>query len=136
MLTLFRYNAGKYAYDTVSGAVLPLTSLEYRILELLTPPLPTALPVSLRYELAKFDSDLVCDAYRHLFEKYRDGMIFAPETSALRAPVADDPALCLAAATAAAATLPATICLDAECPEEIQNIFREKGKCLLEKDGN
>lgn len=113
-----------------------MTLLEYRILEQLTPPLSPALPVSLRYELAKFDSDLVGDAYRELYQKYRDGMIFAPEAGVLRAPVASDSALCLAAAAAATAALQEPIRLEAGCPEEIQNIFKEKGKCLLERDGN
>ncbi len=136
MLTLFRYNAGKYAYDTASGAVLPLTSLEYRILELLSPPLSPALPVSLRYELAKFDSDTVGDTYRALYEKYRNGMIFAPESGVLAPPLTGDKELSLAAARAAAEALPDPVELGDRCPEEIRNIFKETGKCLAEKEGN
>lgn len=136
MLTLFRYTAGKYAYDTANGTVLPLTSLEYRVLELLTPPLSPALPVSLRYELAKFDSDTVGDTYRALYEKYRNGMIFAPESGILVPPITADAELSLAAVRAAAEALPAPVRLGDGCPEEIRNIFKEKGKCLAEKEGN
>lgn len=128
MLILFRYDTGKYAYDTGNGAILPLTSMEYRLLELLTPPLAPALPVSLRYELAKFDSDTVSEAYRSLYEKYRNGVIFAPENGVLTPPLTNDDGLLCAAATAAAEQLPAPVTLGDSCPEIIQNVFKEKGK--------
>ena len=90
MLALFRHNAKKYAYDTVSGSLTVLTALEYRMLEATQPPMPPVCPTALRYELAKYDSADVEYAYDGLFEKAANGVIFAPDNGTLRVPDAKE----------------------------------------------
>ena len=109
MLVLFRHNAKKYAYDTVSGSLTVLTALEYRMLEAIQPPMPPVCPTALRYELAKFDSADVEYAYDGLFEKAADGVIFAADDGCLRVPEGDtDLRSAALRATAALLTAPVT----------------------------
>lgn len=86
MLHYWKSAKQKLAYDTVSGAVLSLSSLEYKMLQAITPPLSAACPSSLRYELAKFDSADVEEAYDNLYALYRKGLI-------LNEPQGDTPSL-------------------------------------------
>lgn len=89
MLILFRHNAKKYAYDTVCGALHTLSTLEYRMLEAIQPPLSPICPTALRYELAKYDSESVAECYDAFCKKAADGMIFVPENGTLSVPIAD-----------------------------------------------
>ena len=89
MLILFRHNAKKYAYDTVAGSITPLTALAWRMLEAAEPPLTPVCPTALRYELAKYDSADVEEAYAELYEKAANGVIFAPENGTLSTPDTD-----------------------------------------------
>lgn len=77
MLHYWKSAKRKLAYDTVSGAVLSLSSLEYKMLQAITPPLSAACPSSLRYELAKFDSADVEEAYDRLYALYQEGLILS-----------------------------------------------------------
>ncbi|MBQ9098569.1 MAG: hypothetical protein IJY50_03975 [Clostridia bacterium] len=89
MLVLFRCNARKYAYDTVSGYLRTLSGLEFRMLEAIQPPLTPLCPTALRYELAKFDSADVEEAYDELYAAFRKDLIFVPESGTLTPPTAD-----------------------------------------------
>lgn len=101
MLILFRHNGRKYAYDWVVGSLTALSALEYRMLEALTPPMEPACPTALRYELAKYDSTAVEDAYDALYEKAVNGVIFAPENGTICLPDADEATLRAALGAAA-----------------------------------
>ncbi len=79
MLHCLKIEKQKIAYDTASGAIIPLTALEYKMLGAVCPPLSPLCPSSLRYELAKYDSYDVEKAYDRLYALYRDGKIFAAE---------------------------------------------------------
>ncbi|MBQ8342110.1 MAG: hypothetical protein IJY22_07045 [Clostridia bacterium] len=90
MLALFRHGGKKYAWDTVAGTLTAISALEFRMLEALTPPMAPTCPTALRYELAKFDSSAVEDAYDELLEKAANGVIFSPENGEIRLPEADE----------------------------------------------
>lgn len=80
MLHYWKSGKKKIAYDTVSGAVIPLTSLEYKMIQAITPPLSPLCPSSLRYELAKYDSADVEEAYAKLYELFTAGILFGTST--------------------------------------------------------
>ena len=101
MLALFRHAGKKYAYDTTAGSLTVLSALEHRMLEALTPPMSPVCPTALRYELAKYSSDAVEQAYEELYEKAANGVIFTPENGCIRCP--DAPADVKRAALLAAA---------------------------------
>ena len=75
MLYFVKNSGRKYAFDTISGAIVPLTSLENKMLCALEPPLEKLCPTSLRYELAKYDSDDVSEAYARIYSLYTEGII-------------------------------------------------------------
>lgn len=100
MLTLFRFGGHKYAFDTAAGTLTALSALEYRMLEAITPPMEPVCPTALRYELAKYSSDAVEEAYDNLYEKAANGVIFAPETGTVRLPDCDEALLRAALAAA------------------------------------
>ena len=77
MLFLVKNSGHKYAYDTASGAFIPLGSLEYKMLTALEPPLEKNCPTSLRYELAKYDSDDVSESYAKIYSLYLSKTVFA-----------------------------------------------------------
>lgn len=83
MLHYWKSGKQKIAYDTASGAVIPMTSLEYKMIQAITPPLAPLCPSSLRYELAKYDSTDVEEAYENIYKLYMQGTLFATsDTSA------------------------------------------------------
>ena len=85
MLHLLKVSGKKTAYDSTSGAFIRLSSLEYKMMGALTPPLPQICPTSLRYELAKFDSESVSEAYDRLKDLYDRNLIFArPENGEIK----------------------------------------------------
>lgn len=84
MLYTFRYEGKKYAYDSVSGAIVQPSALEYKMMGAILPPLTAACPTSLRYELAKFDSLDVEDAYNEIYALAQDGVLYRPEDGTVR----------------------------------------------------
>ena len=88
MLHYWKSGKQKIAYDTASGAVIALTSLEYKMIQAITPPLAPLCPSSLRYELAKFDSADVEEAYEKIYRLYTQGILFAT-------PIAEQPRVCI-----------------------------------------
>ena len=79
MIYLYKYNGKKCCYDTASGAVSELTALQYKMLSALEPPMTPVCPTALRYELAKYDSEDVTEAYNELYALFTNGMIFGEE---------------------------------------------------------
>ena len=77
MLHLFKASGKKLAFDSASGAFIPLTSLAYKMLGALTAPLTPVCPTSLRYELAKYDSEDVSSTYDRLYSLHERGLLFA-----------------------------------------------------------
>ena len=75
MVYTFKAEGKRLAYDPACGYVLPVSALQVKMLNAIDPPLGPLCPTSLRYELAKFDSEDVEDAYRELRAWYKDGKI-------------------------------------------------------------
>ena len=75
MLILIKHEAKKYAYDTKSGAAVPLSSLQWRVAENIEPPIAPTCPTALRYQLAKYDSNDVKRAYDYLFRLFESKII-------------------------------------------------------------
>ena len=57
------------------NAAISLTSLQKKMLPLLTLPLPPECPTSLRYALAKFDADAVAEAYEGLYALWQEDIL-------------------------------------------------------------
>lgn len=81
MVHIFKISGKKIAYDSASGAVIPLTALANKMLGALTAPLSPVCPTSLRYELAKYDSEDVSETYDSLYELQEKGLLFAAESN-------------------------------------------------------
>ena len=79
MIHYWKSEKQKLVYDSASGAIIPLTSLEYKMVQAITPPLSPLCPSSLRYELAKYDSADVEEAYDRIYAFFKDGILFARE---------------------------------------------------------
>ncbi|MBQ8207115.1 MAG: hypothetical protein IJZ89_00065 [Clostridia bacterium] len=77
MLHIFKVSGKKIAFDSASGAFIQLTALANKMLGALTAPLPPLCPTSLRYELAKYDSEDVSDTYDSLYSLHENGILFA-----------------------------------------------------------
>ena len=77
MIHYWKSDKQKLVYDTASGAIVSLTSLEYKMIQAITPPLSPVCPSSLRYELAKYDSADVEEAYTRIYTLYQEGILFA-----------------------------------------------------------
>lgn len=84
MLLTFRYEGKKYAYDSVSGAVIQPDALGYKMMGAIVPPLTPVCPTSLRYELAKFDSMDVEEAYNEIYALFTKGVLYCAEDNVVR----------------------------------------------------
>lgn len=84
MLYTFRFEGKKHAYDSVSGAVIQPDALTYKMMGAILPPLTPTCPTSLRYELAKFDSMDVAEAYERLYDLAEKGVLYCPEDGFIR----------------------------------------------------
>lgn len=84
MLYTFRFEGKKYAYDSVSGAIVQPSALEYKMMGAILPPLTPVCPTSLRYELAKYDSLDVEDAYNTIYALYEEGVLYGAEDGTVR----------------------------------------------------
>ena len=77
MVHLFKVSGKKIAFDSASGAFISLTALANKMMGALTAPLSPVCPTSLRYELAKYDSEDVSDTYERLYSLQEEGILFA-----------------------------------------------------------
>lgn len=79
MIHVYRLGGERFVFDRGSGSVSTVTALQYKMLSYLKPPLTPDLPTSLRYDLAKYDSGMVEDAYEGLYALYEEGKLFSPD---------------------------------------------------------
>lgn len=77
MVHTFKFGGQRIAYDSVSGLILPLSELAYKMLDYIELPMAKECSSALRYDLAKFDSAAISDTYDELYALYRDGKLFA-----------------------------------------------------------
>lgn len=84
MLYTLKSAGKKYAYDSTSGAVIQLNALQFKMLGAIVPPLTPVCPTSLRYELAKFDSMDVEEAYEYIYSLSRDGLLYKEDDGKVR----------------------------------------------------
>ncbi len=77
MVHTFKFGGQRIAYDNVSGLVLPLSELAYKMLDYIELPMPKECSSALRYDLAKYDSAAIGETYNELYALYRDGKLFA-----------------------------------------------------------
>lgn len=84
MLYTLKSSGKKYAYDSTSGAVIQLNALQFKMLGAIVPPLTQVCPTSLRYELAKFDSMDVEEAYEYIYSLSCDGLIYKEDDGKVR----------------------------------------------------
>ena len=75
MLILFKHETKKYLYDSASGALVPLSALQYKVAESIDLPMPSQCPTALRYQFAKYDAGDVRQAYAYLYDLYARGFI-------------------------------------------------------------
>lgn len=84
MLYTLKTEGKKYVYDSASGAVLPLNHLKFKMLSAIIPPISEASLTSLRYELAKFDSGEVSEAFDEILSLSKQGILYAEEDGKIR----------------------------------------------------
>ncbi len=77
MVHTFKFGGQRIAYDSVSGLVLTITELAYKMLEYIELPMASECSSALRYDLAKYDSGAISATYDELYALYRDGKLFA-----------------------------------------------------------
>ncbi len=77
MIKLLREDGQRYVYDEGSGTKTAVSALEYKMLGYIKPPMTKDLPTYLRYDLAKYDSGSVEEAYTRLYQLYSEGKIFS-----------------------------------------------------------
>lgn len=86
MLHIFKLNGHRIAYDTSARRAYPLSALALKMLDSLTPPLTEDCPSALRYAFAKYDSNDLSAAYAELYTLYKNGLLFAKDSSTSAAP--------------------------------------------------
>ncbi len=84
MLYTVKTDGKKYAYDSASGAVIPLNNLKFKMLNAIVPPISQTSLTSLRYELAKFDSGEVSEAFDEILSLAQNGILYAAEDGPVR----------------------------------------------------
>ena len=84
MIYTVKSEGKKYAYDSASGAVLALNNLQYKMMGAIVPPISPASLTSLRYELAKFDSNDISDAFDAIYELAQAGILYAEDDGVIR----------------------------------------------------
>lgn len=77
MIHTFKKGKERYVCDLASGQISLVSALQFKMLSYLRPPLTPELPTSLRYDLAKYDSGSVEDAYEGLYALFEEGKLFS-----------------------------------------------------------
>ncbi|MBE6662505.1 MAG: hypothetical protein E7606_04405 [Ruminococcaceae bacterium] len=135
MLYTVKNEGKKYAYDSTSGAVLPLNNLKFKMLNAIIPPISQASLTSLRYELAKFDSGEVSDVFNEILTLAKDGVIYAAEDGTVRLAASGDYACESEALAAVLLTLAfegkETVSFEGDYTEVAKTIAATTGTTLL-----
>lgn len=79
MIHAYKLNGQRIVLDSASGAVHVLSALAFKMIDYLKPPLEPECPSALRYDLAKYDSADVEEAYSELYRLYKDGTLFSDD---------------------------------------------------------
>ena len=79
MLHYFKQGTERIALDSASGAVHVLSALAYKMLPYMNDPPEKDCPSALRYELAKYDSADIEEAYSELYSLYENGTLFSKD---------------------------------------------------------
>lgn len=79
MLHLFKIKSARFAYDSVSGKCVKLSSLAWKMADMLSSPLTEDCPSAVRYELAKYAGSDVTKAYAELYTAFSGGLLFLPD---------------------------------------------------------
>ena len=77
MVHTFKFGGQRIAYDSVSGLVLPLSELAYKMLDYTELPMPKECSSALIYDLAKYDSAAIGETYNELYALNSAGKLFA-----------------------------------------------------------
>lgn len=91
----FKCCGQRIALDVPSGAVHVLSELAFEMLGRIAPPLAPECPVSLRYQLAKYESSEVSEAYNELFSLYKEGELFSEDAEYKMPPSGVVKSMCL-----------------------------------------
>lgn len=83
MLHSFKLYGQNYALDTESGAVHILSDIQRDILRYLRLPFESSFPASLRYDLAKYESEQLKDNYMQLRRYWLDGVFCSEQPFSL-----------------------------------------------------
>ncbi len=81
MLHFYKINGHRVALDTVGKKAFTVSALAMKMLDSVTPPMSPDCPSSLRYSMAKYDSQDLAAAYAELYDLYSKGLLFGPETN-------------------------------------------------------
>ncbi len=77
MIRKFKLYGRYYAIDTSSLAVHKISELQYDMLRYLSLPFESSFPSDLRYDLAKYESEKLSEAYMELASFNRDGVFLS-----------------------------------------------------------
>lgn len=91
----FKCCGQRVALDVPSGAVHVLSEIAYEILQRIAPPLEPECPTSLRYQLAKYESSDVAEAYGELYALYKEGLLFSEDQEYKMPPTGVVKSMCL-----------------------------------------
>ena len=83
MVHTFKLYGQSFALDSESGAVHPLSDIYIDILRYLKLPFEDSFPSSLRYDLAKYESSKLSEAYLQLRQFWLDGVLMSDTPTVL-----------------------------------------------------
>lgn len=79
MVHKFKFGVHRFLYDSESGYTHAVDELGFKMIDYIELPMAKDCPSSLRYDLAKYDSDAISAVYAELRGLYEEGKLFAPE---------------------------------------------------------
>ncbi len=79
MVHKFKFGVHRFLYDSESGYTHEVDELGFKMIDYIELPMAKECPSSLRYDLAKYDSDAISAVYTELRGLYEEGKLFAAE---------------------------------------------------------
>lgn len=76
MVHYFKLAGQRMVLDEASGYTAAVDEITYKMLAYLTLPLPKDCPSAIRYDMAKYDSELVEKTYAAILSKHREGYLY------------------------------------------------------------
>ena len=77
MIHKFKFGVHRFLFDSECGEVHEVDELGYKMADYIITPMAPECPSSLRYDLAKYDSDAISETYDRLLSLWREGRLFA-----------------------------------------------------------